>query len=361
MTGLNAFTPGRDEVYQALDLISSWPDYCQSPLLSCPGLADELGIGKVWIKDESKRFGLGGVKALGAPYGLKRQLLKRGIEPGSPQCRDYTAIAATDGNHGLATAWAATKFNCPAKIYVGSDVDPARMRRIRDNGAELVYVDGTYDDAVLAASDAATASNVLLITDTDYSGDLDVTRDIMAGYAVLGVECARQLRAQNETLDSIFLQCGVGGMAAGCAIGMWHETGQKPVVCSVEPETAACVKTSIERGTLTRVPGKLLTRMVGLSCGCPSLSAFEILQDVCIGNIVINDAIAKRVQDQMTLGVRNDPPLDTWDTGISGIAGLWHVAQNPELRDRFALTSQSRVLVINSEGAIPDQYLQPNV
>lgn len=357
MTGLNAFTPGRDEVYRALALISSWPDYTQSPLLSCPGLADELGIGTVWIKDESKRFGLGGVKALGAPYGLKRQLLKRGIKPGSPECRAYIAVAATDGNHGLATAWAAAKFKCQARIYVGSDVDPARMRRIRDNGAELVHVDGTYDDAVLAASDAATAPNVLLITDTDYHGDLDVTRDIMAGYAVLGVECARQLSAHDAMVDGMFLQCGVGGMAAGCAIGMWHETGQKPTVYSVEPESAACVKASIEQRTLTRVPGKLLTRMVGLSCGCPSLSAFEILRDVCVGNIVIDDAIAKRVQDRMTLGVRNDPPLDSWDTGISGVAGLWHVAQNPTLRDQFALTKQSRILLINSEGAIPDQYL----
>ncbi|MEQ8287935.1 pyridoxal-phosphate dependent enzyme [Thalassospira sp.] len=357
MTPLNAFAPERDEIYQAVEIISSWSDYCQSPLLPCPGLAAELGVGAVWIKDESKRFGLGGVKALGAPYGLKQQLLKLGIEPGSLECRNYVAIAATDGNHGLATAWAAAKFNCRARIFVGGDVDPARMRRIQDNGAELVYVDGTYDDAVIAASNAATAPDALLITDTDYKGDQDVTRDIMAGYAVLGVECARQLHEQNAEIDSMFLQCGVGGMAAGCAIGMWHETRMKPKVYTVEPESAACVKSSIDRNTLTRVPGKLLTRMVGLSCGCPSLSAFEILREVSVGNIVIDDAIAKRVQDRLTLGVGADPALDTWDTGISGIAGLWYVAENPALRQKFGITPTSRLLVINSEGAIPDEYL----
>ncbi|NIY74356.1 diaminopropionate ammonia-lyase [Thalassospira sp. HF15] len=357
MASLNSFVPSRDEIYQAASLIASWPDYCQSPLVPCPGLAQELGIGAVWVKDESKRFGLGGVKALGAPYGLKQQLLKLGIEPGSPECRNYVAVAATDGNHGLATAWAAKKFNCQARIYVGSDVDPARMRRIRDNGAELVEIDGTYDDAVMAASKAAEADNILLITDTDYDGTLDVTRDIMAGYAMLGLECAQQLREQKAEIDCIFLQCGVGGMAAGCAVGMWHESGNKPTVFTVEPDAAACVKASIETGVLTKVPGKLLTRMVGLSCGCPSLTAFEILRDVSAGNIVIDDTIAKNVQDRLVAGVRNDPPLDTWDTGVSGIAGLWHISKSPTLRSRFGLTEHSRVLVINSEGAIPEKYL----
>lgn len=67
MTSIIALDPGRNDIYQAFDLISSWPEYRQSPLIRATGLARELGLGTVWIKDESKRFGLGGVKALGAP------------------------------------------------------------------------------------------------------------------------------------------------------------------------------------------------------------------------------------------------------------------------------------------------------
>lgn len=155
MTSITALKPGRKDIYQAFDLISSWPEYCQSPLIRATGLARELGLGNVWIKDESKRFGLGGVKALGAPYGLKKQILKHGLIPASPQCADYTAVAATDGNHGLAVAWAAKKFGCHAMIYVGTGVDHARIQRITDIGAEVIRVDGTYDDAVLAAEQAA--------------------------------------------------------------------------------------------------------------------------------------------------------------------------------------------------------------
>lgn len=356
MTSIIALDPGRNDIYQAFDLISSWPEYRQSPLIRANGLARELGLGTVWIKDESKRFGLGGVKALGAPYGLKQQLLKRGLIPENPQCADYTAVAATDGNHGLAVAWAARKFGCHARIYVGSEVDQARITRIIDNGAEIVRIDGTYDDAVLAAEHAAQSPDVLLITDTDYGNELDVTRDIMAGYAVLGIECARQLRDENITPDHVFLQCGVGGMAAGCAIGLWHESGQKPNVCTVEATNAACIQASLATGELTSVPGKLLTRMIGLSCGKPSLPAFEILREVSTQSIAIDDDVALLVQNALSAGINGDAPLETWDTGIAGIAGLWHVAKNNDLRARFGLNAQSNVLVINSEGPIPLPY-----
>ncbi|WP_336083963.1 pyridoxal-phosphate dependent enzyme [Thalassospira sp. CH_XMU1448-2] len=357
MSPKDTFEPTGAEIAQAFSLISSWPEYGESPLICAQGLAKELGVRTIWIKDESKRFGLGGVKALGAPYGLKKQLLQQGLEPGSAACNAFIAVAATDGNHGLAVVWAARKFNCRARIFVGQDVDPARMRRIVDCGGELVTINGTYDDAVLAAEEYARADHVLLITDTDYHGDLVVTRDIMAGYAVLGVECARQLRAFGADIDKFYLQCGVGGMAAGCAIGFWHESGTKPQVCSVEPETAACVKASIENGRPTRVPGKLLTRMVGLSCGYPSLPALRILEDVCFDSIAIDDACAKEAQDALMSGIGGDDPVDTWDTGISGLAGLWHVARDPELRRKHGLDADSRILVVNSEGRIPPEYL----
>ncbi|WP_417815550.1 diaminopropionate ammonia-lyase [Thalassospira alkalitolerans] len=353
MTTIDALKPGREDIYQAFDLISSWLEYQQSPLIPAPGLARELDLGAVWIKDESKRFGLGGVKALGAPYGLKQQLLKRGLTPGSPQCADYTAIAATDGNHGLAVAWAAQKFGCHAQIYVGSDVDQARIQRIVNNGAEIIRIKGTYDDAVVAAEAAAKSQNILLITDTDYGDTLDVTRDIMAGYAVLGIECTRQLQRTNSIPSHVFLQCGVGGMAAGCAMGLWHESGQKPNVYSVEATNAACIKASLAKNKLTSVPGKLLTRMIGLSCGRPSFPAFEILRAVCKDSIAINDDVAKQVQDRLSYGINDDQPLDTWDTGIAGIAGLWHVAKSAELRKQFNINTHSEVLVVNSEGAIP--------
>ncbi|WP_143589700.1 diaminopropionate ammonia-lyase [Thalassospira mesophila] len=357
--GVDALIPGKEEIYRALELISSWGEYHPSPLLFAPGLAQHLGIGAVLIKDESKRFGFGGVKALGAPYGLKQQLLDLGLVPGSADCTRFTAVAATDGNHGLALAWAATKFNCRARIYVGKDVNAGRVQRIRDNGAEIVVINGTYDDAVIAAENAARDPDVLLITDTDYHGGIKVTRDIMAGYAVMGIECARQLADTRQWPSHVFLQCGVGGMAAGCVLGLWHESGRKPDVITVEATEAACVKQSLAAGVPVSVSGQLLTRMVGLSCGRPSLPAFDTLKTVARGSVAIDDTTALTAQTALTRGVGGDGPLDCWDTGIAGLAGLWHVAQNPALRVGYGLDHNSTVLVVNSEGPMPAHYARP--
>ncbi|WP_339775876.1 diaminopropionate ammonia-lyase [uncultured Thalassospira sp.] len=356
LPGCDFLTPGREEIYRALNLMSDWAEYHPSPLLFAPGLARLLDVGSVWIKDESKRFGLGGVKALGAPYGLKQQLRDHGFIPGSDDCARFTAVAATDGNHGLALAWAAAKFGCHARIFVGEDVNTGRVQRMRDIGAEIVMIGGTYDDAVLAAEGAARDPDILLITDTDYHGGLKVTRDIMAGYAVMGIECATQLAQARQSPSHVFLQCGVGGMAAGCALGLWHESGQQPHVITVEAQNAACVKESLARGTPVSVAGRLRTRMVGLSCGRPSLPAFDVLRRVARGSIAIDDAIALHVQTELGRGVGGDAPLDCWDTGIAGIAGLWHVAQDPVLRAQFNLDQHSTVLVVNSEGAMPPLY-----
>ncbi|MFH1804169.1 MAG: diaminopropionate ammonia-lyase [Pseudomonadota bacterium] len=346
----------RDCIAQAQATICAWPEYRASPLLSAPGLAQMVDVGAVWIKDESERFGLGGVKALGAPYGLLMLLNDYGVRPGSDACGNYTAVAATDGNHGLALAWAAARFGCHARIYVGRDIDAGRAQRIRDAGAGIVIINGTYDDAVLAAERDAENPFVLLVTDTDYTGDLTVTRAIMAGYALLGIEAVRQLKDAGAQPSHVFLQCGVGGMAAGIATGLWQASGIKPAVVTVEATHAACIDASLRAGKPVSVPGSLATRMVGLSCGRPSKPAFDILRDLAVGSVIVDDDTAKQVQDTMMAGVNGDAPLATGDTGVAGIAGLWQAAMSPGLRRRLGLNRQSCVLVVNSEGPLPPQY-----
>src|SRR3546814_10142927 len=115
-------------------------------------------------------------------------LRARGVEPGSAAAAAFAAIAATDGNHGLALAWAARRFGCAAPIFVGQAVDEAPRTRIRGRRADVEVMDGTYGDAVVAAGRAAGDPSLLLVTDT-YSGDgLAVKRCMQAGYGVLGLE-----------------------------------------------------------------------------------------------------------------------------------------------------------------------------
>lgn len=344
-----------DDIDRAAAAITGWPDYRPTPLRSLPGLARRLGIGILLCKDESARFGAGGVKALGAPYGLYRLIearhsaLAKGAGVG-----DFTAIAATDGNHGLALAWAAGRIGCRARIFVGRDVDDGRLDRIRSAGGEIEVIDGTYDDAVLAAERlAADDPMVLLVTDTDYDGNRPVARAIMAGYALLAEEAWRDGLAQQQPTH-VFLQCGVGTMAAGVATGLWRRmTPQTPRIITVEPVTAACVMASLKAGKPVQVEGDLRTRMAGLACGRPSRPAWNILSRAAFAAMAVAERTAIAVQRDLAAGFDGDAPLSGGDTGIAGVAGLVAAASNPEIRDRLALGPDSRVFVINSEGPSP--------
>jgi diaminopropionate ammonia-lyase len=339
-----------EEMDRAAEVIVGWPEYRPTALRSLAGLARRLGLGAILCKDEAGRFGLGGVKALGAPYGLDVLLGEtKAIDVG--QCM---AIAATDGNHGLAVAWAAARRGCLSLIFVGRDVDAGRLARIRAAGAAIEVVDGTYDDAVLAAERRAAADpSALLITDTDYTGTLPVGRAIMAGYAFLAAEAWRDGLADLPPTH-VFLHCGVGTMAAGITAGLWrHLTPATPRVVTVEPVAAACLLASLKAGRAVQVDGTLATRMAGLACGRPSLPAWTILSKAAFAGMTVGEDTAAAVQEDLASGAYGDLPLLGGDTGIAGLAGLLAAATDPEARGRLDLGPESRVFVINSEGPSP--------
>ncbi len=344
-----AFDPAgplhENDMAQAVAAIGSRADYRVTPLHTLAGLARALDVEAVLVKDEAARFGHGGVKALGAPYALARLLAD---EPRPAAA--CVAVAATDGNHGLALAWAASEAGCRARIFVGASVDEKRIARIRAVGGEIEMVAGTYDDAVLAAEAAARDAGVLLVTDTDYRGDLPVTRAIMAGYSMVASELAGQTDLRAVT--HVFLQCGVGGVAAAVVAGLRRTMGAAlPKVVAVEPVRAACVLESLAAGRPVRVAGDLHTRMLGLSCGEPSLPAWQLLRDTAFAAMTVGEADARRIQDALQAGVGGDRPLDCGDTGVAGIAGLCVAAEDGEARRHLGLDRESRVLLLNTEGA----------
>lgn len=333
------------DMASAAAAITARADYQPTPLRSLPGLARALCLGAVSVKDEACRFGLGGIKALGAPYGLEYLLARQENPPAA-----YTAVAATDGNHGLALAWAAARAGCCARIYVGTAVSQTRIARIQATGAAVEVVDGTYDDAVAAAARAALAPGVLLVTDTDHAGGLPVTRAIMAGYSLLAQEVVQQAEVADFT--HVFLQCGVGGVAAAIAAGLWQRLGKTPRLVSVEPVRAACLLASLEAGKPVQVTGSLDTRMIGLACGRLSLPAWEILSLATFAAMTVGEADAQLTQAALAQGIDGDPSLVSGDTGIAGLAGLCVAAADVQARARLGLDAQSRILLVSSEGRL---------
>jgi len=120
------------------------PGYEETPLVDAPGIAEALGVGKVWVKDESARLGLPAFKVLGASWAVYKALeerlpggefgdwetveeLKEKLEP----LRPLDLVAATDGNHGRALARVAGLLGLGARIFVPEEMVAAR----REEGA----------------------------------------------------------------------------------------------------------------------------------------------------------------------------------------------------------------------------------
>ena len=316
--------------------ISTWPGYAPTPLVSLPGLAAEAGLGAVWYKDEGGRFGLGSFKALGGAYAVSRLIARRGA--------DITVCTATDGNHGRSVAWGARTFGCACVVYIHATVSEGRKEAIESYGAEVRRIRGNYDESVrIAAADAA-ANDWHVVSDTSWDGYGDIPRDVMHGYGVMVAEVLDQLPA-GETPSHVFVQGGVGGLAAAMLAMFWQRFGaEKPRFIVAEPENAACLYESAKAGKRVAVPGDLDTVMAGLAAGEVSHLAWEILRAGCEGFMTVSDGAALGLMRRLADG---DPPIVAGESAVAGLAAALAARQ----ADAFGLDGNSRVLVIGSEGA----------
>lgn len=324
----------------AHDAISAWEGYAPTPLRNLHAVADQLNLAQVLYKDEGQRFGLKSFKALGGAYAVDRIVAARGKE-------GLTVACATDGNHGRSVAWGARRAGVKAVIYVHETVSEGRAEAIRSFGATVVREGRTYDDSVRACTQAAQAQGWQIVSDTSWPGYEDVPKDVMQGYAVLAMEA----EAQGARPTHVFVQGGVGGLAAGVLSYRWEKLGsERPILVVVEPETAACLFESARAGSLTTVGGDLDTIMAGLACGEPSILAWRILDPGADAFMTITDtAAADAMRLLAQLGVVGG------ESGVAGLAGLIKAAADPVLRQALKLDASSRILCYGTEGATDPQ------
>jgi diaminopropionate ammonia-lyase len=326
----------------ALAAIAAWPGYAATPLRSLAGIARESGAAQVLYKDEGLRFGLKSFKALGGAYAVERLAREAGGKPLSVTC-------ATDGNHGRSVAWGAAQAGARAVIYVHEGVSRGRADAIAALGAEVVRAGRTYDDSVRLCAEAARANGWQIVSDTSWPGYEDVPRTVMQGYAVMIAEAL----AQGARPTHVFVQGGVGGLAAAVLSWLWEELGPKrPVFVVVEPDRAACLFESARAGEITTVGGDLDTIMAGLACGEPSLLAWRILSPGADAFMRIPDAAAAQtMRDLAEVGVVGG------ESGVAGLAGLRLAAADAAIRAALRLDDRARVLCVGTEGATdPDVY-----
>ena len=351
--------------------ITSWPGYRPTPLRCLRKLASAVQVGDIYYKDESERFGIGSFKALGGAYAVLRLLQQRihaatGEEATSSDLtgRRYhsitsklTVTCATDGNHGRSVAWGARTFGCRCVIYVHATVSEGRCRAIAAYGAEVRRVPGTFDDAVRRADADAVKNGWNVVSDTSYEGYTDIPRDVMQGYSLM----VNEALAQAPSFPThVFVQGGVGGLAAGICSYLWEKYGSaRPHYVVVEPEKADCLYRSAVAGKPTPAEGALDTIMAGLACGEVSTLAWRILDVGSDAFITIDDETAAGCMRLLASGGFGDAPLVAGESAVAGLAGLLVAASDPDSRRRLKLTPDSKVLVFGTEGATdPEVYRQ---
>ncbi len=351
----------------AAKVISSWPGYAPTPLVPLTFLAHQLGIASVHYKDEGGRFGLGSFKALGGAYAVFRllvdELRRRNGEVDEQDLaagrlksttRNITVCCATDGNHGRSVAWGARMFGARAVIFLHATVSEKRAEAIRSYGAEVVRTSGNYDDSVREADRAAAANGWFVVSDTSYPGYTDVPRNVMQGYAVMVDEA---LIALGKAPTHVFVQGGVGGLAAAVIAHLWESYGSDmPAVSVVEPDKAACLFKSALAGEPTTVAGDLDTVMAGMACGEPSVIAWPFLESGASAFMTISDDAALAAMRLLASGA-SGATIVGGESGVAGLAGLIAAAGQPEWRRALGLNDASRVLLFGSEGDTdPDLY-----
>lgn len=357
---MRVLTP--DDFARAWDEITAWDGYAPTPLVSLSGLAGQIGVGHIAYKHEGPRFGLGSFKALGGAYAALRVLQRElGNRLGHPvtladirggayaeACAGITLSSATDGNHGRSLAWGCQRVGAPCRIYIHAEVSETRAQAIRDLGADVVRIDGDYDASVDLARTEADENGWFVVSDTSWDGYTDPPRDVMAGYGVMTREACE---AMEDAPTHVILQGGVGGLAASVAAYLRQHWGDDaPRVIITEPNRAACLYESAQKGAPTTVPIHEETIMAGLSCGEPSEMAWAILREEAQDFITMPDSIVAPTMRLLANGDSGDAQIEAGESAVAGLATLIAVMRQPDLAAALGLDAQSRVFLIGSEG-----------
>ncbi|WP_120499664.1 diaminopropionate ammonia-lyase [Roseovarius sp. EL26] len=342
--------------------ITGWDGYAKTPLESLDRLAEQLGLGDIYYKDEGPRFGLGSFKALGGAYAVQCVLARaisaqvgKDVSLEDMRNKTYaehaaqiTVTSATDGNHGRSVAWGATRFGAQCRIYIHAEVSEHRAEVMRNLGADVVRVDGDYDASVAQARTEAEENGWLVVSDTSWPGYTQPPLDVMAGYGVMAREIVRDLPTPPT---HVFLQGGVGGLAASVAAVFQQEWGaDAPQVIIVEPELAPCLYASGQANAPTSVEIKEETLMAGLSCGEPSELAWSVLAAVSKGFITIPESVVAPAVRLLANNEASQAPINAGESAVAGLAGMIWAASHVQGRQDFMLDANSRVVLIGSEG-----------
>ncbi len=325
-----------DEAYKA---ISKWKNYSPTPLLQLNKLSKKLNVNRIFYKDESKRFHLKSFKALGGAYAVEK------VTKGN---KEIIVSTATAGNHGRSVAWGTQKLGLDCKIFVSEYVSENRVQVMKNFGADVIRVKGNYENSLKECVKQSKKNNWQIVQDVAWENYVDVPKLTMAGYSVMMKEISEQMK--NQKISHIFLQAGVGGMAAGMVAGMARYLDYNPIIIVVEPESAACVLESIKVGEIKKIQIEKESILGGMSCNEVSLIPWQILKNSLNYCITIKDDNISKTVKYLANSELCDKKIIGGECSTPGIISLIGLCNDEHHKKEIKLNKNSNVLIIGCEG-----------
>ena len=332
---------------EAIESISSWKTYNPTPLLKLNKLKEELNVKEIYYKDEDERFELKSFKALGGAFAVNKIAKEK---------KNPVVATATAGNHGRSVAWGAQRLGLKCKIFISEHVSEARAMAIKNLDAQVIRVKGNYDDSLKECIKQSNNNNWEIVQDVSWEGYKEVPRLIMAGYTVMIKEIVDQIKI--DSITHVFLQAGVGGMAAAMIAGFAKFSNNIPKFIIVEPENADCVFKSIKNNEPTRVEINKETIMGGMSCGDVSTVAWEILKNSSKYCLTIPDDAISTVVALLAESRLSDKKIIAGECAVPGIIALISVFKNKDYLNKLELNSNSKILLFGCEGLTDNKMYQ---
>tara|TARA_Y100001970_G_scaffold211116_1_gene257661 strand:+ start:980 stop:2122 length:1143 start_codon:yes stop_codon:yes gene_type:complete len=326
-------------INEAINSITSWKNYSPTPLIRLNKLRDELNFKEIYYKDEDKRFDLKSFKALGGAFAVNKIKNEKG---------DVVVATATAGNHGRSVAWGAQRLGLKCKIFISEFVSESRAQAMKNLGSEVIRVSGNYDDSLKECIKQSTENNWEIVQDVSWEGYKETPRIIMAGYTVMVKEIIDQIK--NEKITHVFLQAGVGGMAAAVIAGFAKFSNNIPKFIIVEPENADCVFKSIKNNKPTKVNIIKETMMGGMSCGDVSTVAWQILKNSSNNCLTIKDDAISTVIAMLAESKLSNEKIIAGECAVPGIIALISLFKNKDFVNKLNLNSDSKILLFGCEG-----------
>ncbi|MCD8029151.1 MAG: diaminopropionate ammonia-lyase [Erysipelotrichaceae bacterium] len=321
-----------DQVYQ---YHISMDEYDVTPLYDLKGLAKKYGVSRICVKDESYRFHLNAFKGLGVSYAASQI---EGI---------HTFVTCTDGNHGKAVSWYASKTNQKAIIFMPQGSEKRRVEAIEAYGAKVIVTTINYDDTVRYAYDYAVKNNAILLQDTAFDNYTIIPTNIVLGYSTLIHEALNQMR---EKPTHVFLKAGVGSLAGGITWYLQHYYDHLPVIGIIEASSCGCIYESVKQSRYIKIGGHPQTIMAGLNCGEANPITLPILKAYASYFIKCDDDITLKGMYRAQNPIDDDPYFSSGESGAVGLGFVETLLENNDQTIKF--DQNSKILVINTEGVL---------